>query len=287
MLEIEKRFVSGRCDIHIHTGPDSYFGIYASREWAMPATSIRLLDNIEAAQEAREAGMKAILLKCTSICTVDRAYSAHKLVPEVEVFGEINVNESIGGLNASAIQRTVRIKPNLLRMVMLPANEPDPARRDVLVTMKDGEPLPQTLEVLNTIAEHDLILGCPAKTAMVKAAKDVGVKKISLQHPEYLHVTGRFDLEKEMASLGAYLELCLNSCMPPKPRISYEEYANIIRAVGAQHCVLVSDMGQVYNPTPVQGLRMLIVNMIQHGISEEDIDVMTKANPAFLLGLND
>ena len=285
MLDIEKKFLSGRCDQHIHSGPDSYFGIYASRAWTKPSTSIRLLDNLEAAMEAREAEMRAILLKCTSICTVDRAYSAHKLVPEVEVFGEINMNETIGGLNASAIQRTVRIKPNLLRMVMLSANEPDSKRKDVLATMKDGEPLPDTLEVLKAVAEYDLILGCPANTAMVKAAKSVGVKKISLQHPEYLHVTGKFDLEKEMASLGVYLELCLNTCMPPNPRISYEEYANIIRAIGAQHCVLVSDMGQIYNPTPVQGLRMLIVNMLQQGISEEDIDIMTKENPAYLLGL--
>jgi len=285
MLDIEKKFLSGRCDQHIHSGPDSYFGIYASRAWTKPSTSIRLLDNLEAAMEAREAEMRAILLKCTSICTVDRAYSAHKLVPEVEVFGEINMNETTGGLNASAIQRTVQIKPNLLRMVMLSANEPDSKRKDVLATMKDGEPLPDTLEVLKAVAEYDLILGCPANTAMVKAAKSVGVKKISLQHPEYLHVTGKFDLEKEMASLGVYLELCLNTCMPPNPRISYEEYANIIRAIGAQHCVLVSDMGQIYNPTPVQGLRMLIVNMLQQGISEEDIDIMTKENPAYLLGL--
>ncbi len=285
MLDIERRFLEGRCDQHIHSGPDSYFGIYASRAWARPSTNIRLLDNIEAAMEAREAGIRAILLKCTSICTVDRAYSAHKLVPEVEVFGEININEAIGGLNASAIQRTVKMKPNLLRMVMLPANEADPKRKDLLVTMEDGEPLPETLEVLKTVAEHDLILGCPAKTVMVKAAKSVGIKKIALQHPEYLHVTGNFDLEKEMIALGAYLELCLNSCMPPNPRITYEEYANIIKAIGAENCVLVSDMGQIYNPTPVQGLRMLIVNMLQQGISEEDIDIMTKKNPAYLLGL--
>ncbi|MEM2094620.1 MAG: DUF6282 family protein [Candidatus Bathyarchaeia archaeon] len=285
MLDIEKKFLSGRCDIHIHTGPDSYFGVYASGAWTKPSTSIRLLDNIEAAMEAREAGMRAILLKCTSICTVDRAYSAHKVVPEVEVFGEINVNETIGGLNAAAIRRTTRIKPNLLRMVMLPANEPDPKRKDLLVTMKDGEPLPETVDVLNAIAEHDLILGCPAQAAMVRTARNIGVKKISIQHPEYLHVTGKFDLEKELVSLGAYLELCLNSCLPPNPKISYEEYANIIRAVGPQNCILVSDMGQIYNPTPVQGLRMLIVNMIQQGVSEEDIDTMTKTNPSYLLGL--
>jgi len=100
-----------------------------------------------------------------------------------------------------------------------------------------------------------------------------------------LHATGKFELEKEVASLGAYLELCLNSCMPPNPRASYEEYADIIRAVGAGHCVLVSDMGQIYNPTSVEGLRMLILNMLQQGISEEDIDLMTKKNPAYLLGL--
>jgi hypothetical protein len=292
MLDVEKRFLEGACDLHIHTGPDTYHGIYA------PTTRLRLLDGIEAASEARAAGMRAILLKCVDICTVDRAYCARRAVPELEVFGELNMSYTVGGLNAAAIRRSVKFGPgpNLLKMVMLPADEANPASatrsrrlenlgKPGIVAVKNGEPVPEMHECLEEIAANHLILGCPPRPRIVNAAKETGVDKIAIQHPEYQHVPGQFDLEKELVGMGAYLELCLNSCMPPKPRMTYSEYALIIQAVGADRCVLVSDMGQIYNPSPVQGLRMLIVNLLNLGISAREINTMVQVNPLRLLGL--
>lgn len=292
MLDVEKRFLHGACDLHIHTGPDTYHGIYAT------TTRSRLLDGIEAASEARAAGMRAILLKCVDICTVDRAYCARRAVPELEVFGELNMSYTVGGLNAAAIRRSVQFGPgpNLLKMVMMPADEANPAsatrsRRleDLgklgIVAMRNGEPVPEMYACLEEIAANDLILGCPPRPRIVQAAKETGIDKVAIQHPEYRHVPGQFGLEEELVGMGAYLELCLNSCMPPKPRMTYSEYAQIIRAVGADCCVLVSDMGQIYNPSPVQGLRMLIVNLLNLGISAREIDSMVRVNPSTLLGL--
>jgi predicted metal-dependent TIM-barrel fold hydrolase len=85
--------------------------------------------------------------------------------------------------------------------------------------------------------------------------------------------------------MGAYLEYNLSSILFPVLAQTFPQLAAIIKNVGAEHCVLTSDMGQSNNPSPVEGLRILIVNLLQLGISEKEIDLMTRKNPAYLLGL--
>jgi imidazolonepropionase-like amidohydrolase len=55
--------------------------------------------------------------------------------------------------------------------------------------------------------------------------------------------------------------------------------------VGAEKCIMSTDLGQIWNPPPVEGMRMFIVTLIKYGISEKEIILMAKKNPAKLLGL--
>ena len=59
-----------------------------------------------------------------------------------------------------------------------------------------------------------------------------------------------------------------------------------IRAVGAEHCVMSTDLGQAFNPTPAEGMRMMIAYMLRCGITEKEMELMVKVNPAKLLGLD-
>ena len=61
--------------------------------------------------------------------------------------------------------------------------------------------------------------------------------------------------------------------------------ADAIRAVGAEHCIMSTDFGQISNPPPVEGMRMYIETMLQCGISEDEIITMVRKNPAQALGL--
>jgi len=47
-----------------------------------------------------------------------------------------------------------------------------------------------------------------------------------------------------------------------------------------------TDLGQYYNPTPAEGMRMFMALLLKNGISEREIEYMAKENPAKLLGLN-
>ena len=46
-----------------------------------------------------------------------------------------------------------------------------------------------------------------------------------------------------------------------------------------------TDLGQAHNPAPAEGMRMMIATMLKCGITEKEIELMVKVNPARLLGL--
>lgn len=57
--------------------------------------------------------------------------------------------------------------------------------------------------------------------------------------------------------------------------------------IGVDHCLITSDFGQIYSPSPVEGFRHYITTMLNCGLSskEIEIEIMINRNPAILLGL--
>ena len=53
--------------------------------------------------------------------------------------------------------------------------------------------------------------------------------------------------------------------------------------VGAPHFVLGTDLGQTGNPTPADGLQMLVAGLSAQGISREQIQTMGREVPGALL----
>ena len=58
-----------------------------------------------------------------------------------------------------------------------------------------------------------------------------------------------------------------------------------IRRIGPKHCILSSDLGQANNPLHPDGWVAYIAGLLKEGISQADIDLMAKTNPAHALGL--
>jgi len=90
---------------------------------------------------------------------------------------------------------------------------------------------------------------------------------------------------QEAAKLGAYIEFVYNGLIGKSREFSVADYAKAIRAVGVEHCILSSDMGQVGNPLHPDGLMMLFDGLKKQGFTQADIDQMSKVNPARLLSL--
>ena len=86
------KLVSGSIDMHLHPGPDAFCR----------------LDALEAARQAKQAGMKAIVIKNHFYPTAPIAMMLNRLVPDFMVFGSVCLDYEIGGLNVHAVQYSAK-----------------------------------------------------------------------------------------------------------------------------------------------------------------------------------
>jgi len=88
-----------------------------------------------------------------------------------------------------------------------------------------------------------------------------------------------------MADLGATIEFTVNPTMPARQRADPKKFADDILAIGAERCIASSDLGQRDNAHPVEGYRMFLRMLRNYGLSDADLNLVSRVNPARLLGL--
>lgn len=289
--------LEGAFDTHIHSAPD-----------VLP----RKFNDIELAKRFKARRMAGFVLKSHYICTADRATLVNQIVPEVQAFGAIALNNSVGGLNPLALDIAGRLGT---RVCWLPsvdnANELEAiaGQRDesklpywmsiaremralgiagsFLNVTENGQVTAPTRQCLEIIAKHDMVLATshirPSEVLpVVKAAQEVGVKRIVITHPEFPTTLLSIPEQQELARLGVYFERCFTT--PNTGKISWEQvYANI-REVGPASTILATDLGQTTAPYPDEGLATFIGNLLDQGFAEKDVQAMVRDNPAQLLG---
>ncbi len=64
-----------------------------------------------------------------------------------------------------------------------------------------------------------------------------------------------------------------------------DSIVEMIRAVGPERTVLATDLGQIHNPPPWEGLRMFVRVLLEKGIPKGHLRKMVQDNPAFLLNI--
>ena len=287
----------GAIDTHIHSAPD-----------VLP----RKFNDLELAQRFKARRMAGFVLKSHYICTADRATLVNQIVPEIQAFGAIALNNSVGGLNPLALDIAGRLGT---RVVFLPsvdnANELEnvSGQRDEsklpywmsiaremralgiagswLNVTEDGAVTPATRQCLEIIAKHDMVLATshirPSEVLpVVNAAKEVGVQRIVITHPEFPTTLLSIPQQQELARLGVYFERCFTT--PNTGKIAWEQvYANI-RQVGPETTILATDLGQSNAPYPDEGLGMFAARLLDNGFSEAEVRPMVRDNAAQLLG---
>lgn len=65
-----------------------------------------------------------------------------------------------------------------------------------------------------------------------------------------------------------------------------EDNVEAVKAVGSEHIIVSTDGGQMQNPRWNEALEEYVSYLYEAGISKEEIDQMTKINPAKMLGLD-
>jgi hypothetical protein len=90
---------------------------------------------------------------------------------------------------------------------------------------------------------------------------------------------------KETADQGAYVEFVYNQLLGRNRPHNINDYAAAIRAIGREHSVLSSDLGQPGNLLHPDGLAAFFQALREQAFKETEIDQMARQNPAVLLGL--
>jgi mono/diheme cytochrome c family protein len=274
--------LSGVIDIHVHCSPDS-----------VP----RSIDAIDLARLAKERGMRGFVLKNHYESTAALAYIVRKEVPGIEVFGGIVLNLSVGGINLAALQRMILMDGGLGRVVWMPTQDNEnhvkygKEDRPFVSISKDGKLLPEVVQVIDFVAKHQLTLetghSSPADgLLLVREARKRGVKNVIVTHAIGAPVLRTISQMQEAANDGAYIEFTAHDLAPGKvPALTASDYVKAIRAIGVKSCILSSDLGQPNSPLHPDGLITYFAALRKEGLSQADIDQMSKTNPARSLGL--
>jgi hypothetical protein len=275
------RALRGAIDIHVHSDPDN-----------VP----RSIDGIDVAKLARAKGMRGIVLKNHYDPTAGLAYFARKEAPGLEVFGGIDLNLTVGGMNAVAVEHMTQVAGGWGRLVWMSTFDAEnqvrysKENRPFVSVSRNGELLPETQAVISVIAKHGLVLATGHVSAgeallLLSEGRRQGVAHMVVTHAMNPPILMNVAQMQEAATLGAFIEFAGQSMATADAAAKVSGFADAIRKVGPQFCILSSDLGQKGNALPPDGFAAFIAALRAKGFSEQELDRMSKQNPARLLGL--
>ena len=274
--------LQGAIDVHIHASPDS-----------IP----RSIDAIDLAKLAQSRGMRALVFKNHYEPTSSVAYLVHKVVPGIDVFGGIDLNLSVGGMNPAAVEKMALTTGGVGKFVWMATYntyaqvKESKEQRPYVAVSRDGKLLPETKAVIGMIAKYNLVMATghnsPEEDLMlIRESRSQGVTHMIVTHAMMPPIRMTIAQMKEAATDGAYIEFVYNGLIGKSKTFDFADYAVAIRAVGVEHCILSSDLGQAGNPLPPDGLEQFFEGLKKQGFRQTEINQMSKINPASLLGLS-
>jgi len=275
------RLLAGTIDIHVHNLPDD---------------RPRSIDAIDVAKLAARRKMRAIVLKNHFESTAGPVYLVRQVVPGIEVFGGIDLNLTVGGINPIAVEHMTRVTGGWGRMVWFPTFDAEnqvrfsKQTRPFVSVAKNGELLPAVKEVIGLIAKNNLVLATGHSSAaeglmLLREGRAQGVQHMVVTHAMNDPVEMNVAQMQEAAKLGAFIEFVGGTLKSADAGARMDRFADAIRKIGAEFCILSSDLGQMGNPLPPDGFGDFLMALRARGFSEQDVNRMSRQNPARLLGL--
>jgi len=271
-------------DIHIHIPPDP--------------NRRRRLNPYDVVTQAKEAGMRGVVIKSHDYMTTPVAYTLQTLIEDIEIFGGLALDFELGGLNPYAVEAAGKMNTTIIWMPTFSSKNDMQKKgiegKGITILDETGTILPVVTEILEIIKQYDMTLATGHLStreifALLDEAGRLGVSRTIVTHPmsQSLGATASVEDQKKMIREGVFLEHCFIATMPTNDRLEPQKLAEAIRTVGPEHCIMSTDFGQIFNPTPVEGMRMYIETMLNCGITEDEIIMMVRKNPAKALGLPD
>lgn len=285
--------LEGAIELHCH----SYPSIFPRKQ-----TDWELIEDV------KKAKMAGVVLKAHEASTVDRATLLRLKEPCLHVYGGLVLNEFTGGLSPRAVDAAIRLGAKVIWMPTISANEhcchfgkkktrlfnserPLPNEGEGLTILDENKQIKQNVhEILALIGEANITLATghlsvEEVSLLIDAAKDHHIEKILIQHADLGIAPVPLELQKEFAKKGAIIEKCYIACSEDFKDLTVTQMAETIREIGVESCVLVTDYGQDHNIPPIEALSNFVNEMLEQGITNQEIQKMIVDNPKNLLGL--
>ena len=247
-LDLSMDLLRGAIDIHVHAGPHIF-------------SSPRRVDPFQAAQQARDAGMRAIVYMDVFEMSNGTAWLVNRAVPDFRTYGGLILNTVYGGMNPRAVKtalyygdgakyisfgahstyfqamREGRIVDG--RFVPLselyPKFKHEELDRCIRIPV-DEKPGPELDEILHLIADHPHVylntghVSVPEAMRLVDLAQEYGIEKV-LVASSVTKIASMAELRR-MADQGAFIEYTLAAYThtTPIPKTHYyveREYVSI------------------------------------------------------------
>ena len=280
--------LKGVIDMHVHSNPDIRHRAY---------------DDFELMEAAIRVGARAIVIKTHQGTTVDRAYLCnrhneiiHHGDNDFTMFGSVTLNRQMGGLNAAAVESGLKLGAKVIWLPTQSArNNLEKQKGDLskaVEVIRGGKIVPELQDIFQLIKDFDVVLGTGHLSPeeifrVVEAARNAGVRKIVVTHPEWWMVG--MSLEDQVRLVQDY-DIILEHCFA-QPMGGGKYKSNLplnleaIQACGYKNVMVSTDGGQVENPFWEAALEQYIQYLADHGISEEQIFYMTHEIQTRLLNL--
>jgi hypothetical protein len=295
----------GAIDLHLHVDPDA------------PGTGgvIRAIDVFDAARIALARGMRGFVFKTHQDAgSAAGAYMVRKhLSPTFDIYGRMASNYATGGINVAALEHYTQIKGGWGRIFEMPTRdsitattrpgsmEPQalaqsrpwmlmmpPETPPYIAVSKNGQLLPEVKHLIAVMAKirtvdsnGRMVLATGHATPeehllLAREGRAQGLN-VLLTHP------GDIPQLQETAKLGAFAELTASAIY--RTAAGRKMAAGVIRKIGAEHLIVSTDCGQTTNVYPTDCLVLAARALRAEGVTQRELDLMYKVNPAKLLGL--
>ena len=229
------------------------------------------------------------------------------------IFGRMASNYATGGINVATLEHFSQIKGGWGRIYEMPTRDsitattaPGAMSRESLARLrpwmlmmpegtpafiavsKNGQLLPEVkfliaqLAKIRTVDSNGrMVLATGHATPeehllLTQEGRKAGLN-VLLTHP------GDIPQLPEAARLGAFIEL--TAAQIYKTKAQSAAAAALVKKIGAEHIVVSTDCGQTTNVYPTDCLVLAARGLRANGITQRELDLMYKTNPAKLLGL--
>ena len=299
-MDMEDRLLQGAIELHAHAYPEFTLRMRG-----------RLYD-MEWAELARAAGMRAIVMKSHVFPTVESAHLIGRVVSGLKVFGGIALNHSVGGLNPLAVEvagelggkvvwmptwgskndlSKSRFFLSRMKAYLATLNQTVPGPESGIEILEGRNLKPVVKEIIQIARDHGMFISSGhisigETLVLAEECTRQGVP-LTLAHPFSHYVGASIDEQKEVAQRGGYVEHCFIATMPMHQKLDLSRIVEAIQAIGPSRTILTTDAIQTWNPQPPELMRMYVASLLQMKVEEKDIRKMIQENPAKILGLED